>query len=140
MLIKCLDVVGIPGRPLSFVYVCGYGDDILCRLIITSCSYVDEVQDNLLIDTLFVFMPRVADSTRRLLLYSDLLDARAEGPFQLTQALADLPELVHQYRLAFTASDTAPTPASARAWAVLLSSRPSRRAAPAATEKASGVV
>ena len=62
---------------------------------------------NLLIDTLFVFMPRLADSTRRILVYSDILDAKVEGPFQITQALKDLPELVEQYRRAFTTTDSA---------------------------------
>ncbi len=57
MLIKSIDVAGIPGKALSFVYVVS----LACMITRSShsCpSYVDEVQDNLLVDSLGIDFPR----------------------------------------------------------------------------------
>ncbi|MDQ1086312.1 translocation/assembly module TamB domain-containing protein [Siphonobacter sp. SORGH_AS_1065] len=61
---------------------------------------------NLLIDTLYLFMPKPVDK-RYISLQTDILNASVEGPFKLSQALKDLPNLIEEYKIYFTELDSA---------------------------------
>ncbi|WP_420152472.1 translocation/assembly module TamB domain-containing protein [Siphonobacter sp.] len=66
---------------------------------------LEEGDRNLLIDTLYLFVPKPV-SSRYISLQTDILNATVEGPFALSQALKDLPNLVEEYKIYFTELDS----------------------------------